>query len=186
MPTTPGQSWPYPQLTDPATSADIQTLAEAMDTSLTRVHTRIQGVFHRPTISLIRSTGSITATAGTPTTVTFDTVEVDTAGTTNLPTVNDRIIVPAYPCVVRVDASITRGLASGLNAYEIGIERGLSSLVLLRKLPSGVSRTRIAGLVNCTASDPLRLRITALGNTGGSLTIGATTRLTATVICPTG
>jgi hypothetical protein len=172
--TTPHEHWPYPLLGEPADYRAIATLAQAMDTTLTRVDTDRQNVLRRPVISVTRTAGTVAATVGTPVFMTFDTEEVDTAGTTNLTTNPDRITLPAFGCVVRVEASVNRGgVGAGVTSIQVGVERGLNTMVLVRKVAPGLSALRIAGLVLCTAaSERLRLRLAITGTAGANATFG--------------
>ena len=180
--TTPHERWPYPLLADPADPAGVQNLATAMDASLTRVHADRQAAMRRPAVSVSRIGGATTATVGTNAYLTFAVVDFDTATMANLTTNNDRITLPAYPCVVRVEATANRGFASGtLTSLEIGVERGLTTAMLVRRYQPGNTRLRIAGLIKCAASDRLRLRLAVTGTAGASAPF--TGRLTAFVVC---
>lgn len=179
---TPHEHWPYPLLGEPADHRTVATLAQAVDTSLTRVDTDRQSTQRRPVISVVRTSGTVVATVGTPVFMTFDTEEVDTAGTTNLAANNDRITLPPFGCVVRVDATVARsGAGSGITSLELSVERGLTTIVLTRKVIPSVFSIRLAGLVLCTAvSERLRLRLAVTGTAGATASFGAT-RLAAHV-----
>jgi hypothetical protein len=178
--TTPHEHWPYPLLADPADPASVQALATAMDSSLTGQH-RPQAALHRA-VNVARTNGSVTATVGTNAYLTFTTIDFDTAGMVNLTTGNDRITLPAYPTVVRVEATASRNFVSGtITSLEIGVERALTTAMLVRRYQPGNTRLRVAGLIKCAASDRLRLRLAVTGTTGGSVPF--TGRLTAFVVC---
>ena len=186
--TTSHEHWSYPLLNDPAAPSAIQTLATAMDTSLTRVNTDRQAALRRPAVSVVHTSTAtaVTATVGTNACMTFATVDFDTAGTTNLATYADRITLPAYACVVRVEATLTHSVISTgtVTSVEIGVERALTTAVLVRRYQLSNSRMRVAGLVKCAASERLRLRLVVTGASGGSVSF-TEGRLTAAVICRT-
>lgn len=180
--TTAHERWPYPLLNEAADHRTVAALAQAIDTTLTRVDTDRQNVLRRPAVSVVRNAGTVTVTVGTPVFMTFDTEDLDTANTTNLAANPDRITLPNFGCVVRVDATVHRNSSSsGATSIEVGIERGLNTMVLLRRMPATVFTIRIAGLVLCTAaSERLRMRLAVTGSAGATATF-ETPRLSAHV-----